>query len=83
MAVEVKCWWLNQNWNELQLLMGTKFNCSFPENLHQCDEYSHKQKFSLIDITGKVLQWAIMLMSWAGTCVSHKYILYFLQNSFK
>lgn len=35
---------------------GAKFNYPFPENLQQCDEYSHRQKFSLIDITGKVLQ---------------------------
>lgn len=63
--------------------MGVEFNYPFPENQQQCDGYSHKLKFSLIDITGKVLQWAIMLMSWIGTCVYHKYILYFLQNSFK
>ena len=40
------------------MLTGVKFNYPFPENLQQCDGYSHKQKFSLIDITGKVLQGA-------------------------
>lgn len=81
--LEEKSWWLNQNWNELQVLMGVKFYYPFPENLQHCDGYSHKQKFSLINITGKVLRWAITLMSWAGTCVYHEYISYFLQISFK